>query len=160
MTLTELARAAGMSKAHLSRLESGERSFSLANLLALTTRLGVPVASILPASGDRSGDVVSSEGTGTIVRAANLQVRPLTRRADAVLQPFHVLVPVDRAWSSGATHPGEEWIYVLRGVLRVEHDDQTDILHKGDSIHLDATKPHRLVATVEAELIVVADSGT
>jgi transcriptional regulator with XRE-family HTH domain len=159
MTLTELAQAAGISKAHLSRLESGERSLSLATLLTLAAALRVPVASILPRELDAYDDdrgVVPSEGP--VVRASGLQLRPLTRRKDAALQPFHVIVPAERSWSPGVTHPGEEWIYVLRGVVTVVHADRADTLYTGDSIHLDAREPHRLTAAAEAELIVVADS--
>jgi len=159
ITLTDLAQAAGMSKAHLSRVESGERSPSLASLLTLAAALRVPVASILPRDldvhDDDQGIVPSS---GPVVRASDLQVRPLTRRKDAALQPFKVVVPAERSWSPGLTHPGEEWIYILRGVVTVVHAGRADTLHRGDSIHLDAREPHRLVAAAEAELIVVADS--
>lgn len=159
LTITDLAQAAGMSKPHLSRLESGERSPSLASLLTLAAALRVPVASILPreldAHDDDQGVVPSS---GPVVRASDLQVRPLTRRNDAALQPFKIIVPAERSWSPGSTHPGEEWIYVLRGVLTVVHGDRADTLHSGDSIHLNAREPHRLTAAAEAELIVVVDS--
>jgi transcriptional regulator with XRE-family HTH domain len=159
ITLTDLAQAAGISKAHLSRLESGERSLSLASLLTLAATLRVPVASILPRELDVHDDdqgVVPS--SGPVVRASDLQVQPLTRRKGAALQPFKVIVPAERSWSPGVSHPGEEWIYVLRGVVTVVHAGRADTLYTGDSIHLDAREPHRLVAAVEAELIVVVDS--
>ncbi|MFL6108009.1 MAG: helix-turn-helix domain-containing protein [Marmoricola sp.] len=153
ISLTELARTADISKAHLSRLEGGSRAFSLATLLTLTSHLGVPVAALLPSPNTNSPEVVPA--SGPIVRAADLFVRPLSHRKDAALQPFHVTVPAARDWSPGATHLGEEWIYVLKGALSVEHGTRVDSLNQGDSIHLDAMQPHRLVATVEAELIVV-----
>lgn len=159
ITLTELAQTAGISKAHLSRLENGGRSLSLATLLTLAAALRVPVASILPRELDPHDDdrgVVP--GGGPVVRASGLQLRPLTHRKDTVLQPFHVIVPAERSWSPGVTHPGEEWIYVLRGIVTVVHGDRADTLHTGDSIHLDAREPHRIIAAAEAELIVVADS--
>lgn len=159
ITLTELAQAAGISKAYLSRLESGERTLSLATLLTLAAALRIPVASILPRELDAHDDdrrVIPSEGP--VVRTSGLQIRPLTRRKDAALQPFHVIVPAERSWAPCVTHPGEEWIYVLRGVVTVVHGDRADTLYTGDSIHLDAREAHRLIAAVEAELIVVADS--
>lgn len=159
ITLTELAQAAGISKAYLSRLESGERTLSLATLLTLAAALRIPVASLLPSELDAHDDecgVIPSEGP--VVRTSGLQIRPLTRRKDTALQPFHLIVAAERSWSPGVTHPGEEWIYVLRGVVTVVHADRADTLYTGDSIHLDAREPHRLIAAAEAELIVVADS--
>jgi len=159
ITLTELAQTAGISKAYLSRLESGERSLSLATLLTLAAALHVPFASIFPRELDAHDDdrgVVPGEGP--VVRASGLQIRPLTRRKDAALQPFHVIVPAERSWSPGVTHSGEQWIYVLRGVVTVVHTDRADTLYEGDSIHLNAREPHRLMAAAEAELIVVAGS--
>jgi len=158
VTLTELTRTAGISRAYLSRLEGGERSLALATLLTLATALHVPVAPIFPRERDAHDDdrgVVPGEGP--VVRASGLQIRPLTRRKDAALQPFHAIVPAERSWSSGVTHPGEQWSYVLRGVVTVVHADRADTLYPGDSIHLDACEPHRLMAAAEAGLIVVAD---
>jgi transcriptional regulator with XRE-family HTH domain len=157
MTLTDLAGEMGMSKAHVSRLESGDRSFSLATLLTIASGLGVPVTALLPNENSTS-DVVRV--TGPVVRASELQIRPLTRREDSALQPFHVIVPTDRSWAPAVTHPGEEWIYVVRGMLIVEHGGQTHVLDQGDSIHLDGAEAHRLVAAVEAELILVSSNTT
>jgi len=159
ITLTELAQTAGISEAYLSRQESGERSLSLVILLTLAAALHVPVASIFPRkldAHDDDGGVVPGEGP--VVRASGLQMRPLTHRKDAVLQPFHVVVPAERSWPPGVTRPGEQWIHVLRGVATAVHADRADTLHAGDSIHLNAREPHRLMAAAEAELIVVAGS--
>src|SRR6202022_1435001 len=46
-TLDQLAARAGLSKAYLSRLESGERQPSVATLLTLSRVLGVPMSVLL-----------------------------------------------------------------------------------------------------------------
>ena len=47
LTLDQMAEASGLSKAHLSRLESGERQPSIAALLDLSAALGVQVNALL-----------------------------------------------------------------------------------------------------------------
>jgi len=47
LTLHQLSERSGLSKAHLSRLESGERQPSIAALLELSSTLGVSVNALL-----------------------------------------------------------------------------------------------------------------
>lgn len=39
-------------------------------------------------------------------------------------------------------HEGEEFIYVLEGVLKIFIEDNEYVLYPGDSVQLDSTKPH------------------
>src|SRR5215831_8222770 len=126
---------------------------------------GAPGAGTLSerAVGLRAKDSVDASEISALIgarlrEAAGITLTELTRRKDAALQLFHVIVPAERSWPPGVTHPGERWIYVLRGVVTVVHADRADTLHAGDSIHLNAREPHRLMAAAEAELIVVAGS--
>ncbi len=43
-------------------------------------------------------------------------------------------------------HPGEEWLYVLRGRLRLFLGETEHLLHEGDSAHFDSLTPHRIGA--------------
>ena len=53
LTLERAAVLSGISKSHLSRLESGERQPSVASLLALAEAYGVPIGVLL---GETQGD--------------------------------------------------------------------------------------------------------
>ena len=57
LTLDQLAESTGLSKAHLSRLESSERQPSIAALLDVSAALGVPVNVLL--GEDRGGSPLS-----------------------------------------------------------------------------------------------------
>ena len=43
-------------------------------------------------------------------------------------------------------HPGEEWLYVLKGRLLLRLGDALHRLAPGDSAHFDSLTPHRIAA--------------
>ena len=45
-----------------------------------------------------------------------------------------------------STHEGEEFIYVLEGILEINYGKNTYILEEGDSIYYDSIVPHQVRA--------------
>ncbi|WP_159670941.1 helix-turn-helix domain-containing protein [Streptomyces mexicanus] len=144
LTLEAAARAAGLSPAHLSRLETGQRQPSLPMLLALARIYGTTVSELL---GETSPD------RDAIVRAADMEA---TRAGGWTywqagppgrgMQALRVRVPHGPPGDIVRVHPGEEWLYVLRGRLRLRLGDTAHLLVPGDSAHFDSLTPHRIAA--------------
>ncbi|WP_153812457.1 XRE family transcriptional regulator [Streptomyces sp. SUK 48] len=144
LTLEAAARDAGLSPAHLSRLETGQRQPSLPMLLALARIYGTTVSELL---GERVAD------QNAIVRAADMDP---TRAAGWTyfqagapgrgMQALRVYAPYGAQGDIVRVHPGEEWLYVLKGRLRLRLGDATHLLAPGDSAHFDSLTPHRLAA--------------
>ncbi|MFJ3304271.1 helix-turn-helix domain-containing protein [Streptomyces sp. NPDC086549] len=144
LTLEAAARAAGLSPAHLSRLETGQRQPSLPMLLALARIYGTTVSELL-------GETVADRDA--IVRAADMEP---TRAGGWTywqsgapgrgMQALRVRVPHGSQGDIVRVHPGEEWLYVLKGRLRLRLGDTVHLLAPGDSAHFDSLTPHRLAA--------------
>ncbi|MFE0544547.1 helix-turn-helix domain-containing protein [Streptomyces sp. NPDC048231] len=144
LTLEAAARAAGLSPAHLSRLETGQRQPSLPMLLALARIYGTTVSELL-------GETVADQEA--VVRASDMEP---TRaggwtywQAGAPgrgMQALRVHVPHGAQGDIVRVHPGEEWLYVLSGRLRLRLGDTTHVLATGDSAHFDSLTPHRIAA--------------
>ncbi|WP_330460873.1 XRE family transcriptional regulator [Streptomyces sp. NBC_00820] len=144
LTLEAAARSAGLSPAHLSRLETGQRQPSLPMLLALARIYGTTVSELL-------GEAAAERDA--IVRAADMEP---TRaggwtylQAGAPgrgMQALRVQVPYGAQGDMVRVHPGEEWLYVLKGRLRLRLGDTAHLLAPGDSAHFDSLTPHRLAA--------------
>ncbi|MGW2072497.1 helix-turn-helix domain-containing protein [Streptomyces sp. NPDC001953] len=144
LTLEAAARAAGLSPAHLSRLETGQRQPSLPTLLALARIYGTTVSELL-------GETVADQEA--VVRAPDMEP---TRaggwtywQAGAPgrgMQALRVHVPHGAQGDIVRVHPGEEWLYVLSGRLRLRLGDTTHVLATGDSAHFDSLTPHRIAA--------------
>ncbi|MDX3243312.1 XRE family transcriptional regulator [Streptomyces sp. ME18-1-4] len=144
LTLEAAARAAGLSPGHLSRLETGRRQPSLPMLLALARIYGTTVSELL-------GETVADRDA--VVRAAGMEPTRAggwtywqAGASGRGMQALRVHVPYGSQGDIVRVHPGEEWLHVLRGRLRLRLGDTTDLLGPGDSAHFDSLTPHRIAA--------------
>ncbi|MEW2116626.1 XRE family transcriptional regulator [Streptomyces sp. NPDC005474] len=144
LTLEAAARAAGLSPAHLSRLETGQRQPSLPMLLGLARIYGTTVSELL-------GETVADRDA--IVRAADMEPTAAggwsywqAGASGRGMQALRVHVPHGAQGDIVRVHPGEEWLYVLTGRLRLRLGDTAHVLAPGDSAHFDSLTPHRLAA--------------
>ncbi|WP_405774505.1 helix-turn-helix domain-containing protein [Streptomyces sp. NBC_01538] len=144
LTLEAAARAAGLSPAHLSRLETGQRQPSLPMLLGLARIYGTTVSELL-------GETVADRDA--IVRAADMEPTAAggwsywqAGASGRGMQALRVHVPHGAQGDIVRVHPGEEWLYVLTGRLRLRLGDTAHVLGPGDSAHFDSLTPHRLAA--------------
>ncbi len=141
MTLAQVSALSGISIAHLSRLENGERSPSVKVLLQLSRALGISMGELAgeaPAAGEahisrRADRPEISLGDGRMIslsdpRSTSLQALELT------------LLPGRRGES--AVHLGEEWIHVITGSVDVDVDGAVTTLRRGDAMHFRAERPH------------------
>ncbi|MFJ4807784.1 helix-turn-helix domain-containing protein [Streptomyces longwoodensis] len=144
LTLEAAARSAGLSPAHLSRLETGQRQPSLPTLLALARIYGTTVAELLGESvADR--DAVVRAGDMEPTRAGGWTYWQ-AGAAGRGMQALRVHVPYGSQGDIVRVHPGEEWLHVLRGRLRLRLGDSAHLLGPGDGAHFDSLTPHRLAA--------------
>ncbi|WP_448317033.1 helix-turn-helix domain-containing protein [Streptomyces sp. CO7] len=146
LTLEAAARAADLSPAHLSRLETGHRQPSLPVLLGLARVYGTTVSELLgETTPDREAVVRASAAAET--RAGGWSYWPAGAPGRA-MQALRVRIPHSGGPQDQVVrvHPGEEWLHVLRGGLRLHLGDTSHLLGPGDSAHFDSLTPHRLAA--------------
>ncbi|MFJ6572765.1 helix-turn-helix domain-containing protein [Streptomyces sp. NPDC091292] len=155
LTLEAAAASAGLSPAHLSRLETGRRQPSLPMLLALARVYGTTVSELL-------GETVADRDA--VVRAQSMEpVRAggwtywTAGAPGRGMQALRVHVPYGAQGDIVRVHPGEEWLHVLEGRLRLRLGDSAHVLAPGDSAHFDSLTPHRIAAADEsgADLLFV-----
>ncbi|MYT30431.1 MULTISPECIES: XRE family transcriptional regulator [unclassified Streptomyces] len=155
LTLETAARRVGLSPAHLSRLETGQRQPSLPMLLALARTYGTTVSDLLGETAPerdpivRAGRAEPSEAGGWTYWTVG--------GAGRAMQALRVHVPQRAQGDLVRVHPGEEWLYVLTGRLRLTLGEAVHVLEPGDAAHFDSLVPHRLAAVSRggAELLFV-----
>lgn len=160
LTLEQLASQSELSAAHLSRIESGDRQPSIGALLGLARALGVSVGTLLGER--RAGPALSvHHQSGPTHQVNGLAVSGASGfPGSSVIEALRISISPERLPPEPAVHHGEEWIYVLSGMLRLECGEETHLLGPGSSAHFDAQQPHRLGAeqvTTEV-LVITADS--
>ncbi|GAA0679096.1 XRE family transcriptional regulator [Kitasatospora atroaurantiaca] len=144
LTLETAAGRVGLSPAYLSRLETGRRQPSLPVLLGLARAYGTTVSGLLgevPSRPDpvvRGGAIEPGRAGGWGYRRAGAPGR--------AMQALHVQVPPGLQDTVVRVHPGEEWLYVTRGRLRLTLGEQVHLLDEGDSAHFDSLTPHCIAA--------------
>ncbi|ARF58196.1 helix-turn-helix domain-containing protein [Streptomyces gilvosporeus] len=144
LTLEAAARRVGLSPAHLSRLETGRRQPSLPMLLALARTYGTTVSDLLGETAPerdpilRAGRTEPSEAGGWTYWTVG--------GAGRAMQALRVHVPQRVQGELVRVHPGEEWLYVLTGRLRLTLGEAVHVLAPGDAAHFDSLTPHRIAA--------------
>lgn len=136
VSLADLARATGISTSTLSRLESGQRKPSLELLLPITAALGVPLDEIVAAPrivDPRIPQQPTEKGGRVLVPLSRHQGEP---RAYKLIIPAHDEEPHLR------THDGHEWLYVLRGRLRIQLGEHDFAMGPGEAAEFDCQIPH------------------
>ena len=147
----EMAQKMGMSSEEYISYENGEQDFSFSFLYKASGILGVEMAELL------TGDMPKLD-FAAVVRAgkglryerrkdyehSHLAFNFKGRKAD----PFFVTVrsdckPGQRIPNS---HESQEFMYIVSGTLLFRLGDFTTVLHEGDSVYYDCTRPHDMYA--------------
>ncbi len=158
-TLQAVAARSGLSRAFLSRLESGGRHASIAAALTLSRIFDVSLASLFESPAAESPCVIVRASEAVEKTANGLKYAPLSFAGRLFnLQPLRVRVSLSRRGNEHYHHDGEEWVYVLSGGLTLSLAGKTYDLEPGDAAHFDSRLPHRFIARGrrDAVLLVVA----
>ncbi|WGW11567.1 helix-turn-helix transcriptional regulator [Saxibacter everestensis] len=139
VTLADLSTTTGISVSTLSRLESGQRRPNLELLLPLARAHGVPLDELVgaPNTGDPRIHLrpISRHGQ---------TILPLSRTGAGGLQAFKHLISAEtpQGEPTPQRHEGYEWVYVLRGKLRLILGEHDIILSSGEAAEFDTQTPH------------------
>ncbi|MCM2386767.1 helix-turn-helix domain-containing protein [Streptomyces albipurpureus] len=155
LTLEAAAQRAGLSPAHLSRLETGRRQPSLPMLLSLARIYGTTIGELLgELSPERDPIIRSGSREPSVADGWTYHQVGTPGRA---MQPLRLVVPYGAQGELVRVHPGEEWLYVLDGRLRLTLGEALHELGPGDSAHYESLTPHRIAAATRegAEMLFV-----
>lgn len=165
ITLEVLAEKSGMTKSYLSKVERGLSTPSIATALKLAKALNVKVEEMFssePNPMDSYSLVRSHERQSLGKNDTSPGYAVLARHiSDRSLLPFIIYPPseftVDKTFKE---HTGEEFLFVHEGQVEVDFVNEKLLLGRGDALHFNSQKPHRLrsVGDIPAELLVIVHS--
>ncbi len=148
VTISELAKAAGMSAGMLSKIENGATSPSLGSLQALAAALQVPLTTFFrgydearTATFVRAGQGLAIERRGT--RAGHqYQLLGHVPTGPLMVEPYLITLTGESDVFPAFQHEGVEFLYMLEGEVLYRHGGRTYLLQPGDSLYFDADAPH------------------
>lgn len=159
LTVADIAERSGLSSEQIERIEGNVDFPSLAPLIKIARVLGVRLGTFLDDQAEL-GPVISRRVDGSDTNSINFTNNEAQGRKHMVyhslsqdksgrhMEPFLIDVApseegVDFILS---THEGEEFIYVLDGVIEINYGKHTYVLEAGDSIYYDSIIAHHVHA--------------
>jgi transcriptional regulator with XRE-family HTH domain len=148
ITISELAKAAGISAGMLSKIENGATSPSLSSLQALAQALQVPLTTFFrdfdemrTATFVKAGQGLAIERRGT--RAGHqYQLLGHVPTGPLMVEPYLITLTGKSDVFPAFQHAGVEFLYMLEGEVVYRHGSRTYLMTPGDSLYFDADAPH------------------
>jgi transcriptional regulator with XRE-family HTH domain len=151
LTLKQLSQRSGLSVGFLSQLERGISTIAIDSLATLAKILNVSLSSFFQEQEDHTTDPVvhSFDQHFSQVNPQIIQyILSHHPSASHILPRIFTLLPMANTQLDHLEvyrHEGEEFIYVLEGIVTVMLDDNQYTLYPGDSIMVDSTIPHNWI---------------
>ena len=156
ISLDDLAEKSQCNRFLLERIETGQMPPSLAPLMNIARALGVRLGTFLDDEVQGGPAVVRKGGADSVVRfcgsspddKSELDFYSLgSHKKDRHMEPFLInLHPSCAESQQRSSHEGEEFLYVLKGAVRVVYGKECHVLQEGDSIYYDSIVPHAVCA--------------
>lgn len=162
LSLRALAQRSGLSVNAISLIERGENSPTVSSLHMLAAALQTSITDFFRSEAEQHAVFVSSSDRLTYRKG------PMTMESLGIglknqrIEPFIVTLGIGGSGDDPVTHPGQEFVYCLEGIADYTVDDETYRLREGDSLLLEATRPHtfRNAGTETVRLLLVFQSTT
>lgn len=161
-TLEQAAGQAGLARSTLSKIENGQMSPTYEALKKLATGLEISVPQLFtpPEKGQANGRIVvtkSGEGNAqaTTTYEHELLAETLTKKK---MLPYRARIRARSMdeFDGWVRHDGEEFLYVLTGVVRLYTEFYEPIeMRRGDSAYYDATMGHNVVSVSNEDAMIL-----
>lgn len=168
-TLEELSKHTGIAPSTISKLENGQGVINIDTLMKLSKGLGLSLDSLAnPATRPSNSGVrtITRRGTGETYGTGVSEFEVLSKEL-AHKRIFPVVIRTaredDSPGGSWNEFPGERFLYVLRGSIKLLTEYYTPVvLDEGDSAHFDSSMRHGVVSAdgSEAEFLSISYDGT
>lgn len=161
-TLEQAANRAGLARSTLSKIENGQMSptYDALKKLALGLSITVPQLFTPPSKAQANGRMtVTKSGAGvpqaTTTYEHQLLAANLTRKQ---MLPYRATIrsrSMDE-FDGWVRHDGEEFLYVLTGVIRLYTEFYEPIeLRRGDSAYYDAAMGHNVISLSDEDATIL-----
>lgn len=151
MTLKELSGATGLSQGFLSKFERGQTTIAVDSLMQIATALGTSLERLLASSGGAPHHsevkIVHRSYENTMMYMENsyhinYQISDNYWGMD-IFPKLIVLLPTQEAAHDALfSHHGQEFVYVLEGILTLKINSDRYELYPGDTAHFKSDVMH------------------
>lgn len=158
VTLEEVSTATGVSPSYLSRIESGQVNVSITTLQKLATFYNKTLLHFFDEGNSSSETLLVRAGCGRHLQTdeKGISIALLSNLSNHILESLLYRVAPEAGRTENITHEGEEFIYVLSGMLEICLDDSvTYMVGVGDSFQFKSSRRHRWRNCGPSELVAI-----
>lgn len=165
-TVREQARLLNVSPSTLSELERGIAGISLARLQSVAHSLGVSITDLLTSDASpgetRPLEIITPADMGTkaIHRGPGVHYALIGSGRGHTLQPSRATFDAGAVAPVPIRHPGEEFIYVQFGEVRLRLGDDEHLLTTGSFARFDSGIPHAFANASRTNVAGLIVAGT
>ena len=163
LTTEEMAAKTGVTVLEYEKCEQGISDLNFAFLYRCSAALKVDVTEIIDGTGPRlAGYTVTRKGEGQEIQKAHgmAYFNLASAFKNRIAEPLYVISEFDPSLQNKpidvTSHEGQECDIVIKGALKVQIGEHTEILHAGDSIYYDSSVPHGMIAVENEDCIFYA----
>ena len=155
LSLRALAERCNLSVNAISLIERGENSPTVSSLHLLATALGVSITDFFQEDDERSTVFVrrdqrlAYQKSGVAMESLGYGLR------NQQLEPFLITVEPGAGNDEPITHPGQEFVHCLQGEVEYQVGGERYRLQAGDSLLLEAVRPHYFRNTAQAPATIL-----
>ena len=153
LSVEEMAQRTDMSVEEYQQCEAGNRNLSIAFLYRCTLSFGVDMGDLLEGRSPKLRSyALTRKGGGQRIEEAHHMVgyNLAAGFRNRIALPLYMEI----SYRPGAeyedielvTHEGQECDIVIRGHMRIQIGEKTEVLHAGDCIYYDSSTPHGMIA--------------
>lgn len=146
LTLKELSQKTDLSIGFLSQIERGVTSVAISSLDTIAQALETDLSYFFTMPKKREQKVLRSfeHEVFTIMNSQFIDYHLTQNPEEMTMLPrLQVILPQsDSTGNDPYSHEGEEFVYVLEGILSVTLEDESYQLYPGDSMHYNSMVPH------------------
>ncbi|MDQ0253390.1 quercetin dioxygenase-like cupin family protein/DNA-binding Xre family transcriptional regulator [Evansella vedderi] len=143
LTLKDLSEKTGLSVSFLSQVERGSSSLAITSLKKIADALEVPITDFFESHANYNYVVKTTDQKPFRIEGSTAEyVRLGGEFTGRSLEPLLVTLSPGQPYDKVFSHPGEEFYYVLDGIVLFNVDGKEYIVKAGDSIHFPSHVPH------------------
>ena len=147
-TMQEIAEASDLSKSMISKIENNKAVPSVAALVKIAKSLGTTISSLLEHDGWVNAMITTrNEAMESLTTTdKGYSIYPYASEYhEKKMQPFLFVAKKDEVVPHEVSHEGEEFIYVIKGQMKMQVGDVSYKLNAGDSLYFNSVLKHGIM---------------
>ena len=151
-TMQEIAEASDLSKSMISKIENNKTVPSVAALVKIAKALGTNISNLLEQNGWVNAIITSRQKALENLTSTDkgYAIYPYASEYhEKKIQPFLFVARKGEVIPHELSHEGEEFIYVIKGQMKMQVGEISYLLSGGDSLYFNSVQKHGIMPVSE-----------